>query len=65
MSNTECIVYTISEVAGLLGVNRQTVYNLFKRGLIKTINITRGKKGGTRVLKSDFEEYLQSCKEVK
>lgn len=65
MSNTECIVYTISEVADLLGVNRQTVYNLFKRGLIKTINITRGKKGGTRVLKSDFEEYLQSCKEVK
>lgn len=65
MSNTECIVYTVSEVAKLLGVTRQTVYNLFKRGLIKTINITRGKKGGTRVLKSDFEEYLQSCKEAK
>ena len=28
------------------------------------INITRGKKGGTRVLKSDFEDYLTSCKEV-
>lgn len=65
MSNTECIVYTVSEVADLLGVTRQTVYHLFKRGLIKTINITRGKKGGMRVLKSDFEEYLQSCKEVK
>ena len=65
MSNTECIVYTISEVADLLGVTRQTVYNLFKRGLIKTIKITRDKRGGTRVLKSDFEEYLQSCKEVK
>ena len=65
MSNTECIVYTISEVADLLGVTRQTVYNLFKRGLIKTIKITRGKMGGTRVLKSDFEEYLTSCKEVK
>lgn len=65
MSNTECIVYTVSEVAELLGVTRQTVYTLLSRGLIKRINITRGKKGGTRVLKSDFEEYLQSCKEVK
>lgn len=65
MSNTECIVYTISEVADLLGVTRQTVYNLFKRGLIKAIKITRGKRGGIRVLKSDFEDYLTSCKEVK
>lgn len=65
MSNTECIVYTVSEVADLLGLTRQTVYHMFKRGLIKTINITRGKKGGTRVLKSDFEAYLTSCKEVK
>ena len=65
MSNTECIVYTVSEVAELLGVTRQTVYHLFSRGLIKHINITRGKKGGTRVLKSDFEDYLTSCKEVK
>ena len=65
MSNTECIVYTVSEVADLLGVTRQTVYHLFKRGLIKTINISRGMKGGTRVLKSDFEDYLTNCKEVK
>ena len=65
MSNTKCIVYTISEVADLLGVTRQTVYGLFKRGLIKTIKITRGKRGGIRVLKSDFEDYLASCKEVK
>ena len=63
MSKTERIVYTVSEVAELLGVTRQTVYSLFRRGLIKRINITGAKKGGTRILKSDFEEYMKACKE--
>lgn len=63
MQTTERIVYTTNEVATMLGVTRQTVYNLLAKGTLKKINITGAKKGGTRILKSDFEEYMKACKE--
>lgn len=65
MNATERIAYTVSEIAAMLGVTNKTVYNLVSDGLLKKVNLSSGKKPHIRILKSDLDNYLQGCKEVK
>lgn len=50
------LVYSIPEVARLLGVCRNTVYSHMKNGGLPAIKIG----GATRVLAEDLQKYLAS-----
>ncbi|MCP2045057.1 helix-turn-helix domain-containing protein [Pontibacter sp. HSC-36F09] len=49
-------LYTIQEVAKLLGVTRQTVYNIINAGLLQPVQL-KGIKG-QRIRKGDIDRYL-------
>ena len=52
------MLYTVREVAELLKVNRNYVYDIIKRGELKCVKI-----GSIKVKKSDLENFINS-KEV-
>lgn len=47
------MVYTVSEVAKMLKVNKNFVYSLIKKGELKAVKI-----GSLKIKKSDLEEYI-------
>lgn len=47
------MVYTVSEVANLLKVNRNFVYDEIKKGELKAVKI-----GSLKVRRTDLEDYL-------
>lgn len=53
------MLLTVREVAELLRVNRNYIYNLINKGELKAVRI-----GSIKVKKTDLEEYVKS-KEVK
>lgn len=46
--------YSVEEVQYMLGVARQTVYKLIKRGCFKAVKL----ENGYRIIKSSFDEWL-------
>lgn len=52
------MLYTVREVAEILKVNRNYVYDIINRGELKSVKI-----GSIKVKKSDLENYINS-KEV-
>lgn len=52
------MLLTVREVAEMLKVNKNYVYNAIKRGELKSVNI-----GSIKVRKTDLEQYVAS-KEV-
>lgn len=53
MSNSE-ILYTVSEVAKLLKVNRTFVYDLINRGEIPAVKV-----GSLKIRRTTLEKYLE------
>lgn len=49
------MLFTVREVAELLKVNRNYVYDMIKRGELKSVKI-----GSIKVKKSDLEEFINS-----
>jgi excisionase family DNA binding protein len=52
---------TTNELAELLGVTRQTVEGLRKRGIIPAIRITQGKRKS--IYRYEYDEVLRALKE--
>lgn len=52
---------TTNELAKLLGVTRQTVESLRKRGIIPAIRITQGERRS--VYRYEYDEVLRALKE--
>ena len=50
------VLYKVSEVAKLLKVNRNFVYDLIKRGKLKAVNI-----GTLKVKHDDLMAYIEGC----
>src|SRR5687767_10788047 len=56
-------MYTVAQVAELLGVSRSLVYTLCAAGLIRHSRHGRpGRRGCIRIDEAALEEYRQSCK---
>ena len=51
--------YSVAEVEKILGVTRQTVYKLIKRGCFEAVKV----QGGHRIVKASFYRWLD-CEEV-
>ena len=49
------MLLTVREVAELLKVNRNHVYNAIKRGELKSVNI-----GSIKVRRTDLETYIEN-----
>ena len=49
------MLLTVREVAELLKVNKNYVYNVIKRGELKSVNI-----GSIKVKRKELEEYIES-----
>ena len=47
------MLYTVSEVAKLLKVNRNFVYNIINKGELKAVKV-----GSIKVRKCDLDEYI-------
>lgn len=50
--------YTVSEVAALLGVSTRCVYDMVKRGVIRSVRIGKGTRE-YRIPKTALEDYLK------
>lgn len=50
------VLYKVSEVAKLLKVNRNFVYNLIKTGQLKAVNV-----GTIKVKHDDLMAYIDGC----
>lgn len=48
-------LYTVREVAGILQINRNKVYDLIKKGFIKSLNL-----GSLRVRESALQNFLET-----
>lgn len=48
------MLYTVSEVASLLKVNRNFVYDAIKRGKLKAVKV-----GSIKIRKTDLEAYIE------
>ena len=48
------MLYTVTEVAKMLRVNRNHIYKLIKEGELKAVKI-----GSIKVRKEDLEEYIE------
>ena len=48
------MLYTVTEVAKMLKVNRNHIYKLIKEGELKAVKI-----GSIKVRKEDLEEYIE------
>ncbi len=46
--------YSVAEVEKKLGVTRQTVYKLIKRGCFEAVKV----QGGHRIVKASFDRWL-------
>lgn len=57
----EKLAYRINEVALALGIGRSSIYKEIAAGRLKAIKVA----GRRLILKSDLEEYLAACREVK
>ena len=57
--------YKIKEVAAMLGVTRQSVNNMMRRGDIPYIKLKEGKQAAVRILKEDFEAFINRGKVAK
>ena len=53
------MVYTVSEVASMLKVNRNFVYDLIKRGKLKAIRI-----GSIKIKHEDLEAYVNDQENI-
>ena len=53
---TTMVLYKVSEVAKLLKVNRNFVYNLIKTGQLKAVNV-----GTIKVKHDDLMAYIDGC----
>ena len=53
------MVYTVSEVASMLKVNRNFVYDLIKRGELKAIRI-----GSIKIKREDLEAYVNDQENI-
>lgn len=53
------MVYTVSEVASMLKVNRNFVYDLIKRGELKAIRI-----GSIKIKHEDLEAYVNDQENI-
>lgn len=51
----EKIVYTVEEIAEMLTMSKSTVYTMVREGELQGVKV----RGGTRILKTSLEEYLQ------
>ena len=51
------MLYTVTEVAKLLKVNRNFVYNLIKNGELEAVKI-----GSIKVRKEALNRYVERCK---
>lgn len=49
---------TVSEVAKILGVNRNFVYRLIKDGKLQAYKV-----GSLKLRESEVEEYIKSCQQ--
>lgn len=49
------MLLTVREVAELLKVNRNYVYNAIKRGELKSVNV-----GSIKIKKTDLDEFINS-----
>ncbi|MBN1185270.1 MAG: helix-turn-helix domain-containing protein [Bacteroidales bacterium] len=55
----ESVTYTISDVAEMLQISKQSVKSYIEEGMLKAIPIKKeGKRGIIRILKSDFQLFL-------
>lgn len=55
-------LWRVSEVAFFLGISRQSVYTLIRKGSISALHIGPGKSGGIRILDEDLKAYIQKCR---
>lgn len=53
------VLYPVSEVADLWRCSREHVYELIRRGRIRTVNLATG-RAKTRIPESALREYLRS-----
>lgn len=51
------MLLTVTEVAKLLKVNRNFVYNIIKKGELPAVNV-----GSIKVRKSDLNDYIERCR---
>lgn len=55
----ESVTYTIEDVADKLQISKQSVKSYIKEGMLKALPINKkGKRGIIRILKSDFQLFL-------
>ena len=51
----------VPDVARMLGVHKNTVYNMIKNGDLEAFNVGLGNKGtGVRIMKSIVDEYRKN-----
>jgi excisionase family DNA binding protein len=59
-------MYSVKEVAGMLGVGRDTVMRLIRRGRLKAVKLPicggRGKNVTYRVSEGDIGDFLRACR---
>lgn len=56
IQGTSCELLTISQVSAILKINRNTVYDLIKSGLLKSIKL-----GCTKVSTFAIEDFIKKC----
>jgi len=59
-------MYSVKEVAGMLGVGRDTVMRLIRRGRLRALKLPvcggRGRNVTYRVSEGDVGEFLRACR---
>lgn len=53
MNNEDKILYTVKEVATVLGINVHLVYDLIKRGLLPALKL-----GSLKIRKSSLDDFV-------
>ena len=53
MANSQKLLYTVTETASMLGVGKNTVYNLIHAGLLPAMKL-----GSLKIRKSTIDDFL-------